>query len=479
MAMNYTAFKKYRSTDPYVPGGLRTHRPDRAVIKYCNKLKELYKDTPIVLCGAEAVCRISTHYDFWSDKLRKPILFDSKADMVVFGNPEFNLVKIAELIKSKQKISEIRKLNGTAYIVKDTSDVKNCSRLPTHEGIEKNNLLLTDHHLALHRNQNPHNSNILTQKVLDRFLVIHKSQEPLTEEETDEIFNTGFKKRPHPKYREEIPINRFIDEVVITHRGCLNDVYDSQDIFTSGRFISSRSNESIRKEVIGFTKSKEYNKTLRIFGLPYFNQYSTYTGNKKLCAECERISCTLPDVCRNIKSRSEEIIKISEGFDKFPNVRNNFFGGKPDMKLLVSDKIIYKDFLTNRNDGNIEIEAASFLEETRLLMGYDGSESIFKDITFLVKRAGEYKKKISFKAGISIGYPSQDEKESEYNNQILRELGLSVGDIKVFIPLPMTLASVQYFLGIDPITQNPVTTEKKHAFLKKISEKYKKQKKSR
>ena len=115
MAMNYTAFKKFRSTDPYIPGGQRTHRPDRAVIRYCNKLKEFYKDVPVILAGPEAVCRMTTHYDYWTDKLRKPILFDSKADMVLFGNIEHNLVKICELIKSGQRLSDIRKLNAFIY----------------------------------------------------------------------------------------------------------------------------------------------------------------------------------------------------------------------------------------------------------------------------------------------------------------------------------------------------------------------------
>ncbi|MBU4485528.1 MAG: YgiQ family radical SAM protein, partial [Candidatus Delongbacteria bacterium] len=214
MAMNYTAFKKFRSTDPYIPGGKRTHRPDRAVIKYCNKIKELYKDTPIILAGNEAVCRMVTHYDFWSDKIRKPILFDSKADMILFGNIEFNLLRICDLLKSNQKISDIKKLDGTAYIVKDVSDLKNYLQLPSHESIKKNINLLIDHHLRIHKNQNPYNSGILVQRALERYLIIQKSQSPMTEEETDEIYNMGYKKRAHPKYKEEIPIIRFIKDIV-------------------------------------------------------------------------------------------------------------------------------------------------------------------------------------------------------------------------------------------------------------------------
>jgi uncharacterized radical SAM protein YgiQ len=479
MAMNYTAFKKFRSTDPYVPGGVRTHRPDRALIKYCNRLKEHYKETPVILAGAEAVCRISTHYDFWSEKLRKPILFDSKADMVVFGNTEMNLVKIAELLKGRQKISEIRKLNGTCYISKEPLEINTCQRIATHEGIEKNNELLADHHISIHLNQNPYRSVILTQKVMDRFLVIHRSQPPMTQEETDSVFNTGFKKRPHPKYKDEIPINRFIDDIVITHRGCLNDHADSQEIFTSGRFISSRSNEAVRKEVVAFTKTRSYNKVLRIFGLPYFNHYLVSAGNTGMCAKCPRLSCTLPDMCPNIKPKNEEIIKIAEGFDKFPNVRNNYFAGKPDMKLLLSDKLIYKDYLTNRNDGNIDIEVGSFLDAARECMGMNGSESMIADIKFLIKRAGEYKKNIKFKAGFSAGYPMQDFKEADSNVEIMQQLGLTAGDVKTLVPLPLTLSSVQYFLGKDPVTEKTVEFEKKHSVLKKITEKYKKEKKIR
>jgi len=474
MAMNYTAFKKFRSTDPYIPGGKRTHRPDRAAIKYCNKLKELFKDIPIILTGTEAVCRMATHYDYWTDKIRKPILFDTKADMLLFGNIEHNLLKICELMKSKQSLSEVARMNGMAYISKDISDLKNFVQIPSHESIEKNLNLLIDHHLRIHKNQNPYNSSILVQRAVGRYLVIHKSQLPMTQEETDEIFNTGFKKRPHPKYRSEIPIDRFINDVIITHRGCLNDVSDSQDIFTEGKFISSRSNEHIRKEVIGFIKSKEYNKILRIFGLPYFNQYLISLGNQKVCSTCERLSCTLPGVCSNIKPKTEEILKIIEGFDKFPNVRNNFYAGKPDMKLLVSEKEMYKDYITNRNDGNIELPAGSFSSSQRSLMGLDDSDSIIKDIKFLIKRAGEYGKKISFSIDISAGYPAQTDDEVDFNIKNIKESTCSLGNINNFVPLPLTLSGIQYFLGIDPLTGKELAVDKKLSTMKKHNEWYKK-----
>jgi uncharacterized radical SAM protein YgiQ len=474
MTMNYTAFKKFRSTDPYIPGGQRTHRPDRAVIKYCNKLKELYKDVPIILAGAEAVCRMTTHYDYWTDKLRKPILFDSKADMILFGNIEFNLLMICEQLNGGQKLSEIRKLNGTAFVSNYITDIKNFVKLPNHEKIEKDNSLLAEHHLVLHKNQNPHRTNILIQKVLDRFLVIHKSPLPLEEQEMDEIFNTGFKKRAHPKYKLEIPILKFISDIIITHRGCLNDRTDSQDIFTEGKFISSRSNEHIRKDVIAYIKSKEYNKIIKIFGLPYFNQYMISLGNQKVCSECDRLSCTLPALCTNIKPKTAEILRIIEGFDKFPNVRNNFYAGKPDIKLLLADKFMYQDYLSNRNDGNVPVSVGSFSDSVRDLMGLNDGDSIIKDIKFLGKRAGEYGKKIVFTADMTTGFPVQNDEEVNLNVKTLRQLELGVGDIDNFIPMPLTLASVIYYTGIDPVTGRKVDTEKKISVMKKHNEWYKK-----
>jgi uncharacterized radical SAM protein YgiQ len=477
MAMNYTAYKKFRSTDPYVPGGKRTHRPDRAVIKYCNVLKSVYKDVPIILAGPEAAGRLSTHYDYWTDKLRKPILFDSKADMVLFGTIEHNLVKIAELIKSGQRISDIKKLNGTAYISKDVTDMRNYKRLPSHEKIEKDISMLSEHHLMIHLNMNPYRSEILVQKVMDRFLVIHKSQQPIDEEMTDEIFSTGFKRKAHPKYKEEIPILRFINDLIITHRGCLNDRPDSQDILTEGRFICSRSNEKIRREIISFIKSKEYNKTIKIFGLPFFNHYAIKTGNQKQCGECERLSCTLPGVCPNIKPQSVEIIRIIEGFDKFPNVRNNFYGGEPDMKLLLSEKEIYKDYLTRRNDGNIQIRAESFSDDVRSLLGLDDRASIVKDIKFLIKRSGEYGKKINFSINVLTGFPLQDDEEVNENIKMIKELGTVPGDINSYIPMPMTLAGAIYYTGINPVNGKQITAEKKLSVMKKHNEWYKKAKK--
>lgn len=476
MAMNYTAFKKFRSTDPYIPGGKRTVRPDRAVIKYCNKLKELYKNIPVILAGSEAAGRMLSHYDYWSDKLRKPVLFDTKADMLLYGGIEHNLVKICDLLKAGKKISEVKKIPGTAYIIKEIGQVSNYVQLPSHESLERNPSLLGEHHLIFHKNQNPHNSSMIIQRAVGRYVVINKPQLQLSSEETDEIFSTGFKKRPHPKYKEEIPIFRFIKDMIITHRGCLNDIYDSQDILTEGRFISSRSNEEIRKETVKFIRSRDYNKMLRLFGLPYFNQYMVYLGNQKVCSPCERLSCTMPSVCTNIKTKNDEILKIMEGFDKFPNVRNNYYAGRSDIKLLLADKTFYKDYIMNRNDGNIEISAGSFYRNTRSLNGLDGGESAVKDIKFLIKRAGEYGKNVKFAADFWAGYPGQTDDEIDYNVKLTSGLEIETGSIINFIPLPLTLSSAVYYTGIDPETNETVSIEKKLSVMKKHNDWYKKNK---
>ncbi len=478
MAMNYTAFRKFRSTDPYVPGGKRTHRPDRACIKYCGKIKQFFKDVPVVLTGAEAVCRMSTHYDFWTDKLRKPILFDSKADMVLFGNAEHNLLKICELLRSRYKISEIKKLNGTAYIEKDISDIKGFKFLPEHDQIVSDPKILALHHIMIHKNQNPYNSEILIQKVLNRYLVIHKALNPLDAEETDEVINAGFLKRPHPKYKEEIPIYRFVKDTVVSHRGCLNDIYDSQDIFTEGRFVSSRSAEWVKKEALKFIKSKLYNKILRVFGGPYFNHYSAHPGNRKMCAKCERLSCAMPDVCKNLKTENGVITGIMSVIDSIPNVRNNYFGGCSDIKLLLSEKELYKDFLVNRNDGNVDITVRSFKDEVRKASGLDTSEDIIKDIRFLIKRSGEYRKNLKFRINISAGLPGQSEEEVRYNLSQIEQTGVEIGDINMFVPLPITLSSVAHFLGTDPVTGEHIEPVKSISAVKRSSEVYKRFRKS-
>jgi len=243
--------------------------------------------------------------------------------------------------------------------------------------------------------------------------------------------------------------------------------------------ISSRSNEEIRKEVIKFIRSKDYNKIVRIFGSPYFNHYAVKTGNRKMCSQCARLSCTLPDVCPNIKTQNEEILKIIEGFDKFPNVRNNFYAGDADMKLLVRDKEIYKDFLTKRNDGNLELHVLSFSDTQRKLMGFDGEESLIKDLKFLKKRAGEYGKNLKISADICAGYPGQSEEETALNIKQLQELDLELGNVINFVPLPLTLAGVLYFTGSDPVSGEQISVEKKLSVMKKFNERYKKIKKQR
>ncbi len=430
MAMNYTAFRKYRSTDPYIPGGKRTVRPDRAVIKYCNVIRKLFKDVPIILSGAEAAGRMSTHYDYWTDTIRKPLLFDSKADMIVYSNIEHNLLELCGQLKSRRDLKTIIKMNGTAYISKEYKASKNTVLLPSHEDIVSDKRLIGTHHNLIHLNMNPYNSKILVQKVMDRYMVIHRPGDPLSVKMTDDVFGTGFKRRPHPKYKDEIPIYRFIKDMIITHRGCLNDISCSQDILTEGRMICSRSQHSVRKEVTSFVRSKEYNKTLRVFGLPRFNHYGVYVSKTAVCAKCTRLSCTMPDICPNI-SKDEGQSKLFSAFDETTNLRNIYTASEADIRLLLSDMSSCKDLLTKRNDGVINLDAYK-----------NDLENTLRDIRFLRKKAGEYgKKNLKFKISITAGYPGVNDIDTDLIVKTMEDTGAEIGDVRHFVPLPMTIES--------------------------------------
>jgi len=348
MVSNFTPYLKLKTSDQYLPGNKKVNRPDRALIRYCNKIKELYKNSTIVIGGIEAAGRMATHYDFWTEKVRKPILFDTKADILLYGSMELNLVKIADQLRASGELKYFNTLNGVAHISNELSERMKYTELPSFEEMKDNKNNFLEHERILHSNQNPYTSETLVQKVLNRYLIINKPNLPMDTNELDSIYGSSFTFKPHPKYKEEIPAYNRIKDQVPTHRGTLDNLSFTQDIFTQGRLISFRSKSSILKNIIFFTKTKIFNKMINNFSSVRSNYYGITVRDEEKCKKCDRLSCVSPVVCKNLSKGTRAMVEISKEVDEVKNVRNNFYASNMDLMLLMSDNDAFKEYIMKR-----------------------------------------------------------------------------------------------------------------------------------
>ncbi|MCK5760666.1 MAG: YgiQ family radical SAM protein [Candidatus Delongbacteria bacterium] len=471
MVSNFTPYLKLKTSDQYLPGNKKINRPDRALIRYCNKIKEFYKNSTIVIGGKEAAGRMATHYDFWSDKVRKPILFDSKADILLYGSMELNLVKIADQLKISGEIKNLNSLTGVAHISNEFSARMKYAELPSFEEIKENKDNFLEHEKILHSNQNPYNSEILIQKVLNRYLIINKPNFPMETNELDSINGSSFTLKPHPKYKGEIPAYNRVKDWVPTHRGTLDALSFTQDIFTQGRFISFRSKSSILKNIIHFTKTKIFNKMIKNFSGVRSNYYGIRIRDEEKCQKCNRISCVLPEVCKNLSKGTRAMVEVSKEVDEVKNLRNNFYASEMDIMLLMNDNDAFKEYIKRVNAFGV---LAYFTKNdlSGKLMGLPEYEQINFFIEGFIKRVGEYSKTHELKVNILAGYPGEVYEDTVENVLEVIKLNLSSNQITPFTPLPMTISACHYYTGKDPFDRGEVEVSKKLSEKKNIAALY-------
>ena len=468
MVSNFTPYLKLKTSDQYLPGNKKINRPDRALIRYCNKIKELYKDSKIVIGGVEAAGRMASHYDFWSEKIRKPILFDTKADILLYGNMELNLLKIAEQLRANGEIKYLNTLTGVAHITSAISERMTYTELPSFEEMKDNKDNFLEHERILHSNQNPYNSEILVQKVLNRYLIINKPNFSMETSDIDSIYGVSFTLKPHPKYKEEIPAYNRLKDQIPTHKGTLDALSFTQDIFTQGRMISSRSKSSILKNIIHFTKTKMFNKMVKNFSGIRSNYYGITVRDEEKCKKCSNLSCISPAVCKNLSKGTRAMVAVSKEVDEVKNLRNNFYASDVDIILLLDDNDAFKEYVMKRvNTFGVLAYFAnnSFLNN---LMGLPEYAQVEEFIESFVKRVGEYSKKHELKVNILAGYPGETYNDTVDNLLEELKLNLTTNQIIPFIPLPMTIAACQYYTGKDPFSRGEVLVSKKLSEKKNI-----------
>ena len=478
MVNKYTAAKRFRSEDAYSPDGRHSMRPEYATTVYTNILKELYPDSAVVIGGIEASMRRFTHYDYWQDRLKKSILIDSKADILVYGMGEQPMTALVKAMTEKlsatgngyitaEEAKEITKnIRQTGYIEQKrniTIDNENDRLLAPHEECMRDKAKQAANFLAIEKESNRVNAKRLLQETEEGVVVINPPFPTMTTEQLDHCFDLPYTRLPHPKYKgKRIPAYDMIKHSVNIHRGCFGGCAFCTISAHQGKFIVNRSEESILREIKEIAKMEDFKGYLSDLGGPSANMYMMRGKKSELCSKCSRPSCIQPKVCPNLNINHQPLLDLYKKVDALPEIKKSFIGSGVRYDLLLhktGDKECdtaterYTEELISRHvSGRLKVAPEHTNEEVLALMRKPPFKQFhdFKRIFDKINTKNNLKQQI-IPYFISSHPGSTLESMAELAAET-KQLNFHLEQVQDFTPTPMTMATEMYYTGINPET---------------------------
>ena len=477
MVNHYTAGKRKRSSDSYTPGGQAGFRPDYATIKYTQILKELYPDVPVLIGGIEASLRRVTHYDYWSDKLMPGILETSGADLLVYGMGEQPLRDILTLLKKGVPLESMKTIPQTAVFLPKADGIpknKNWEdvELSSHDKCLDDKIAYAANFKVVEVESNKLVARRIFQESGENRLIINTPYKTMTEDEIDRSFDLPYTRLPHPKYykRGDIPAYEMIKFSINMHRGCFGGCSFCTISAHQGKFIASRSEKSIMREVEQVVEDPDFKGYISDLGGPSANMYRMKGIDMGICEKCVSPSCIHPVICSNLDTSHKPLTKLYQKVDQHPKVKKAFVGSGIRYDLLV------KDYNKNLN----EKEAEEYLEQvvTRHVSGrLKVAPEHTADDTLRIMRKPSFKHfhkfkesydRIQSKNGLKqplipyfiSSHPGCKEEDMANLAAETKEMGFQLEQVQDFTPTPMTVATVIYYSGVHPYTLKPTFAPK-------------------
>jgi uncharacterized radical SAM protein YgiQ len=477
MINHYTANKRLRSDDAYTPGGQNGFRPDYATTVYTNILKEIYPDVPVVIGGIEASLRRVTHYDYWSDQLKPSILQDSKADMLVYGMGEQALREIITLLKKGVPFESLKTIKQTAFLLSKYEPLpknKNWEdkKLNSHEICLKDKKMYASNFKHVEQESNKLFADRLIQEIGEKTLVINPPFETMTEAEIDASFDLPYTRLPHPKYEKRgvIPAFEMIKFSINMHRGCFGGCSFCTISAHQGKFIASRSQESILKEVDKVTQMPDFKGYISDLGGPSANMYKMKGKIQSICDKCISPSCINPVICHNLDTTHKPLTDIYKAADAHPKVKKAFIGSGIRYDLLVpefnktADKNDLEEYteqvIKNHVSGRLKVAPEHTSDAVLKIM----RKPSFSNFHLFKKTFDRINKKYNLNQKLIpyfiSSHPACQLEDMANLAAETKDLGFQLEQVQDFTPTPMTVATVIYYSGYHPYTLKPVYTPK-------------------
>ena len=468
MVNHYTAARRLRHEDAYTPDGQFGRRPDRAVTVYTKILKRLWPDVPVVIGGVEASLRRLAHYDYWDNSIHPSILVDSGADWLCYGMGERTMLELTRAIESGRNLRQMENIAQLAFYRKGTCKLDGALVLHSSERCleEPRSFAENFHQIEIHANMLTPQT--LVEPVGDGYVRVNPPLPPATTEEMDSFWDLPFTKKPHPRYKgKRIPAYDMIKDSIITHRGCFGGCNFCTIAAHQGKFIQSRSEESILKEVRELAAMPEFRGNISDLGAPTANMYGMHGKDPSRCAVCRRKSCLFPSACSNMDRNHERVLALYRRVDAVKGIRHSYIGSGVRYDLFLdekgfvdeSGKKYLRELMLHHTSGRLKV-APEHTEDKVLYYMAKPSFRLFErlraEFDKINREEGTHTELVPYFISSHPGCTLQDMRKLASNKSLK---GIWMEQVQDFMPTPMTTSSIMFCTGLDPRTMKEVFVE--------------------
>jgi uncharacterized radical SAM protein YgiQ len=463
MVNHFTVNKRRRREDVYSPGGKAGLRPDRATIVYCGKIRELFGDIPLIIGGIEASLRRFAHYDYWQEKVRRPILFDARADLLVYGMGEKAIIEIAEHLNAGIPVSQLTNICGTAYIEKDP-DLENCVVLPSVKDTMADYEQYARATAQIYHSNNAYNHQKFLQQCDNRFLCQNPPQLPLTKEAFDALYDLPFTYQWHPIYNDQggVPGLEEVKFSITANRGCFGNCTFCALAIHQGKYVQSRSQASIVREAQRMIRLHDFKGYIHDIGGPTANFFHPACKKQSKHGYCTHRECLTPTPCKNIDASHHDYLETLRAVRRLPGIKKVFVrsGIRYDYLALEKDRTFLKELAEHHVSGQLRVAPEHVSESVLHCMG----KPSFKVYEAFVRQFRQIDDKLGKKQFVLpyfiTGHPGCTLPDAIRLAEYIRDMGFFPEQIQDFYPTPGSVATAMYYTGINPLTMEKIHVPK-------------------
>ena len=461
MVNHYAVSKKHRREDAFTPGGVMGKRPDYALTVYCNLIRQTYKKVPVIAGGIEASLRRLAHYDYWSGKLKRSVLLDSQADLLLYGMGERSIVEVADALNSGMDIRDVTYIDGTVYKTKQPDDALPSIVLPSYAELLADKRKYAESFAVQYRNTDP----ILSRRLIEpygehEFVVQNPPQRPLSQKEMDHTYSLPYMRNYHPSYEKAggVPAIREVKFGLVSNRGCFGACSFCALTFHQGRIIQTRSHESILAEAKLLTQDPEFKGYIHDVGGPTANFRQPACAKQLRSGACPNRQCLFPSPCPNLRADHSDYVELLRKLRALPGVKKVFIrsGIRFDYLLADADDTFFRELVEHHVSGQLKVAPEHISAPVLDLMGKPRHE-VYEDFC---RKYAAYNQKRGLRQYLvpylMSSHPGSTLKEAVELAEYLRDIGHYPEQVQDFYPTPSTLSTVMYYTGLDPRTMKPV-----------------------
>jgi uncharacterized radical SAM protein YgiQ len=461
MVNHYSVSKKRRATDAFTPGGVMGKRPDNATIAYCNLIRQSYKNKPIIIGGIEASLRRLAHYDYWSNSMKRSVLLDSGADLLLYGMGERSIVEMADALNSGLDIKDITFIEGSVYKTKNKENVYDAIELPEYSELLKDKVNYAKSFYIQYNNTDPFAGKRLIEKYNDNWYVVQNTAaKPLSAQEMDRVYSLQFMRTYHPSYEAlgGVPAIEEVKFSLVSNRGCFGGCNFCALTFHQGRIIQTRSHESIVAEANNIVWDKDFKGYIHDVGGPTANFRHASCEKQLTKGVCPNKQCLFPKPCNNLKIDHKDYLVLLKKLRALPNVKKVFIRSGIRFDYLINDESdeFFKELCEHHVSGQLKVAPEHVADAVLSKMGKP-ENSVYEKFLKKFKDTNEKLGKKQFVVPyLMSSHPGSTMKEAVRLAEYLRDLGYMPEQVQDFYPTPSTISTCMYYTGLDPRTMEKV-----------------------